>query len=154
MEAKNKTKILNKQVPRYWLYIIIALGLMSGIVLAQAVSPLWSNVVSTTITQTQYVPGNPPVVMSSLASSYGTGDIVTLTATLNPIPTTYQQQQLVQFYSSTTNIALDANGAPTNMAQLNAVGNSITTVNGIASLTFKSATTGTFYFIAIETTPT
>jgi len=87
---------------------------------------------------------------------------ITLSATLNPLPTQYQLQQNVTFYFSDLSSASSSTaitGDPTTGLAL--VGgntdpslSTVLTTAGIATLTLKPQIMGTFYFIAEVAPPT
>jgi hypothetical protein len=152
-------KIFKKYIAWYWLITIVLAGVLTGATIVQAVSPIWSNQVAHTFTYQSWV-GTATLAFPSTSSNIGQS--VTLTATLNPLPTQYQLQQNVTFYysdwsnaSSTTpftgNAAtgLDYVGGDTNPSL-----STILTTAGVATLTFTPLVVGTFYFIAVIGTPT
>jgi hypothetical protein len=151
--------VLNKKMSIMTLAILCMAGVLLGSSVATALvvsSPVWSNVVSHQFTSQAWV---GTVAVSFPSASSNVGDSVTLTATLNPIPSQYQLQQNVTFYYSTTPIAIDGSGNPTNLNQLSLVGpdqssSTILTTSGITHLTFTPQVSGTFYFIAEVVTPT
>ena len=155
-------KILQIITKSKWLITLCIIGALVGTSLvAAAVSPIWSNVSTSTLTPPTW-PGTGvvgTVVVSNNATIANTGDTITLTATLHPLPTQYQQQQNVTFWYSTTSIALDSNGNPTNPNQLTNLpasntNSGVTTIAGVAHLSFIAQVTGTYYFIAEVASPT
>ena len=138
------------------LICVLLIGILLGSIAAVvATSPVWSNVSTSTITPPAWT---GTVVLSNNATTAKTGDSITLTATLNPLPTQYQMQQNVTFWYSPTTIALDNNGNPTNLNQLTNLpasntNSGVTTVSGVAHLTFIAQVSGTYYFIAEIGTP-
>ena len=142
----------------YMIAIICIVGLLTGIVIASpAVTPIWSNTKSYTSTPQTYPPDGT-LVLNFPSQSGPVGQAITLTATLNPLPTQYQAQQVVTFYFSYLSTAsTQITGDPTTGLAL--VGpdlshSSATSVNGVATITMTPQTTGTFYFIAEIATPT
>lgn len=134
---------------------LISIAVVTGSSFALAISPIWSNVVPLTVTQTPWV---GTVVLSTTTTTFNTGQSIVLTGTLNPLPTDYQKQQAITFYFSTSPIALDVNGNPTNPAQLMFVGanqaqSTVTTIDGVATLNFIAQEAGQFYFIGKIETP-
>ena len=162
---KQNMEILNKKISLTMIFAFVAIAIIVGSCTALAVvSPIWSNVTPYTATVQSWT----GTVALTLPSATGTtGQPITLKATLNPLPTQYQSQQIVTFYfsnlsttSSTTQItnnpvtglALVGGGLNTNPTDV--ATSSATTENGIATLTMKPQISGTFYFIAEIATPT
>ena len=154
-------KILNKKVSLPILAVLVMIGVIAGActALALPITPIISNVVQQ---QFIYQSWTGTVTLSFPSTTSNIGQSVTLTASLNPLPTQYQSEQNVTFYFSdlsTITASTTITGDPTTGLAL--VGgnakpllSTVLTSGGLATLTFTPATTGTYYFIAEIATPT
>jgi hypothetical protein len=142
------------------LFIIVLIGALIGSVTALAVDSIWSNTLPHQFTNQPWPPGT--ITLSFPSASSNIGQSITLTATLNPLPTQYQLQQNVVFYysslentdSSTPITDNPATGLALVGGKDNPALSSVLTINGVATLTFTPQVTGTFYFIAEIPLPT
>lgn len=154
-----KKKIFSIKTSLSWLILICFASVLLGSSVATAVvvsSPVWSNVVSHQFTSQ---PWAGTVVASFPSVTSDIGQSITLSATLNPLPSQYQLQQNVTFYYSTAPIDVDGSGNAINQSELSYVGanqasSTVLTIAGVAQLTFTPQTTGTFYFIGEVQNPT
>ena len=154
-------KILNKKVSLPILAVLVMIGVIAGActALALPITPIFSNVVQH---QFIYQSWTGTVTLSFPSATSNIGQSVTLTASLNPLPTQYQSEQNVTFYFSdlsTITASTTITGDPTTGLAL--VGgnakpllSTVLTSGGLATLTFTPTTTGTYYFIAEIATPT
>jgi hypothetical protein len=147
-------KILGANIPKLWLIGICVAAILVGGVIGQTIS-VWSNVSHTEVTSTPYIPDQEHPIQLDTPSTILISEKITLTATINPIPTQHQHQQTVTFYySKLSTLSKDTPTGTDPLTEKVPMGSAVT-VNGVCQVqTGIMNAEGMYYFIAEIANPT